>query len=378
MKLLQQKFLDSVTSLSRVALSVGFDRQIFAFQPRGGISRYFAELIYGLNFCNDVTASCAFRFHRNVHLHEQGLENVQSNKFLRLLPKIGGLCKSRSESLHGYDIVHATFTSGSPYRLKNSKLVCSLFDMIPERYPLLFSRRNPHLNKREWFEHADLILSISNSAADDLEFFQPQLTTPIKVIHLGTSIHQVMPRFPHEINFPFLLFVGKRVFYKNFQILLIALSRLPLKSRPHLICAGGQPFGLQELKILNKLQLYNHVHQFSATDFELAWLYRNAQALLVPSMAEGFSLPLIEAFACNTPVICSDIEVHREVGGEFASFLPGLNGNAWADCLRTLSIESLTRPRQALGDNHYLKLLEYYSQARLSMEHSLAYHLLLG
>jgi len=371
-----QPVLNSYKSRSQSLLRVGFDRQIFAFQPQGGISRYFAELISGCNSLDDLNAVCAFRFHRNTHLDAQQLANVRSNQFLRLVPKIGGFCKSRSCSLLDLDIVHATFTSGSPYRLRNAKLVCSLFDMIPERYPLLLPRRNPHLNKIEWFERSDLILSISNAAADDLSFFFPRLKTPIKVIHLGTSIHNIAPSFSSPIEFPFWLYVGKRVFYKNLQTLLIALSRAQIKSMPHLICAGGKPFNRQELDFLKKLNLEHQVHQLPVNDFELAWLYRNAEAVLVPSMAEGFSLPLIEAFACNTPVICSDIEVHREVGGEFANFLPGLNSNAWADFLTSNSTGCLTKPKQALGSHKYQILLDYYSQARISSEHSLAYHML--
>lgn len=371
-----QRLLNNEKNQFQIPLRVGFDRQIFAFQPQGGISRYFAELISGCNSLDYLTAICAFRFHRNMHLDAQKLSNVRSNQFLRLVPKIGGFCKSRSCSLLDLDIVHATFTSGSPYKLRNAKLVCSLFDMIPERYPLLLPHRNPHLNKIEWFERSDLILSISNAAADDMSFFLPKLKTPIKVIHLGTSIHNIAPSFSTPIEFPFWLYVGKRVFYKNLQTLLIALSRVQIKSLPHLICAGGKPFNRQELDLLKKLNLEHQVHQLPVNDCELAWLYRNAEAVLVPSMAEGFSLPLIEAFACNTPVICSDIEVHREVGGEFANFLPGLNSNAWADFLTNNSTSCLTKPKQALGSHKYQILLDYYSQARILSEHGLAYHML--
>jgi glycosyltransferase involved in cell wall biosynthesis len=245
--------------------------------------------------------------------------------------------------------------------------------MIPERYPLLLPRRNPHLNKSEWFERSDLILSISNSAADDMAFFFPKIKTPIKVIHLSTSIHNIVPSLQNPINFPFWLYVGKRVFYKNFQTLLIALCRVKTRYMPHLICAGGKPFSRQERELFKKLNLEQQIHQMPVNDFQLAWLYRNAEAVLVPSMSEGFSLPLIEAFACNTPVICSDIEVHREVGGEFATFLPGLNSNAWADFLTSESTRNLVKPKKALGDHNYQILLGYYSQNRISSEHSLAY-----
>ncbi|NCX93706.1 MAG: hypothetical protein EBX40_03410 [Gammaproteobacteria bacterium] len=64
------------------------------------------------------------------------------------------------------------------------------------------------------------------------------------------------------------------------------------------------------------------------------------------------------------------------MGVEFAHFLPGLNSNAWADFLSSNSTGCLTKPKQALGCHKYQFLLDYYSQARISSEHSLAYHML--
>lgn len=53
--------------------------------------------------------------------------------------------------------------------------------------------------------------------------------------------------------------------------------------------------------------------------------------MLVPSLAEGFSLPLIEALACDTPVVAFDLEVYLEVARGFATFLLPLNAKSWVD-----------------------------------------------
>jgi len=65
----------------------------------------------------------------------------------------------------------------------------------------------------------------------------------------------------------------------------------------------------------------------------LAAAYRNAAVLLMPSEAEGFGLPMIEAMACGTCVIASDIPVLREVGGDAAIYCPVGDLEAWKDAI---------------------------------------------
>jgi glycosyltransferase involved in cell wall biosynthesis len=63
----------------------------------------------------------------------------------------------------------------------------------------------------------------------------------------------------------------------------------------------------------------------------LAALYRRAALLVMPSEVEGFGLPVIEAMACGTPVIASDLPVLREVGGDATVFRPVGDVEAWRD-----------------------------------------------
>jgi glycosyltransferase involved in cell wall biosynthesis len=63
-----------------------------------------------------------------------------------------------------------------------------------------------------------------------------------------------------------------------------------------------------------------------------AW-YGGAGAFVFPSKQETFGLPVLEAMACGTPVIASDIPVHREIAGEGALFFPPLDAHALADAL---------------------------------------------
>lgn len=280
-------------------------------------------------------------------------------------------------------IIHATFYGGSPYRLApHQRLVSSLFDLTPERHPehfLLPGLRSPHANKKQWLAASDLILSISQASADDLCFFQPDLNTPIKIIHLATQIDSVTPQAVQElVGRRFWLLVGKRHAYKNGLTLFRALERLKSQpDQPLLVCAGGGGWNRREKTLLQGTGLEQRVIQRATLDHELAWMYRHAEAVLVPSMAEGFSLPLIEALVCNTPVVASDVEAHREVSGSYAMLLPALNADAWSEALDHMSKNPLLRPQEALGEIQYHNTCRYYRMQRLVTEHINAYRALI-
>jgi glycosyltransferase involved in cell wall biosynthesis len=76
----------------------------------------------------------------------------------------------------------------------------------------------------------------------------------------------------------------------------------------------------------------------------LAALYRRAALVLQPSDAEGFGLPVAEALACGTPVLASDLEVLREVGGAAATYAPVADVPAWADAALSLLSERRAAP----------------------------------
>ncbi len=81
-------------------------------------------------------------------------------------------------------------------------------------------------------------------------------------------------------------------------------------------------------------------HVFEASGLStggLAELVAGARALLMPSFAEGYGIPIVEALTVGTPVLASDIPVHREVAGQRARFIDPLDGPAWLDAIENLS-----------------------------------------
>jgi glycosyltransferase involved in cell wall biosynthesis len=353
-------------------MRIGFDRQTFTIQKYGGISRYFSDLYLGLLKQPGIEADLLFRRHQNAYLGEQGIG-------MRLHP-FAAKCYMKAMvnyKLHipissSEDIHHSTYYLGLPQKTDgHTKLVSTLYDMTPELFPQFF-KINPHFNKLEWFKASDLIISISDSAAADLTFFHPALANRIRRIHLYSGFDaespQTKPKAIRQEDNPYMLFVGERRSYKNGTMLVRAFAASEPKRHGYkLVFAGGGAFSQEEHADIDRLGITSNVQQMEANDRELWFLYRHAKAVLVPSMAEGFSLPLVEGLIADVPVICSDIPVHREIAGDFAELINTLQYQDWAETLKTIPKQK--RPSQRLGLKAYCDKCQYFSKERMVKQH---------
>lgn len=129
---------------------------------------------------------------------------------------------------------------------------------------------------------------------------------------------------------PYLLHVGSCIARKRIDVLLDVFARVrAARPRLRLIQAGGEWTRTQQEQI-RRLGIGSAVEQIRCTDrTTLAKLYRRAELVLVTSEAEGFGLPVIEALACGSAVIASDIPSLREVGGDAVVYCPVGNIDAW-------------------------------------------------
>jgi glycosyltransferase involved in cell wall biosynthesis len=147
---------------------------------------------------------------------------------------------------------------------------------------------------------------------------------------------------------PWVLHVGSCIARKRIDVLLdaVALAREAIPEL-RLLKVGGEWSTDHRMRI-DRHGLAGAITQVSRLSrVELADLYRQAGAVLVPSEAEGFGLPVIEALACGAPVVASDIPALREAGGSAAIYAPVGDVAAWANAVAKLLIDPAAAPPRA-------------------------------
>ena len=120
----------------------------------------------------------------------------------------------------------------------------------------------------------------------------------------------------------YILFTGTIEPRKNLSTLLQALLKLKHAGIViPLVIAGSRGWGLRANSSALRNELGSQVHEIGYVDTsELPGLYRAAQLFVFPSLAEGFGLPLLEAMASGTPILCSDIPVFHEIGHDLPNY----------------------------------------------------------
>lgn len=287
---------------------VVFGPEIWSLQSEGGISRYFQELFHGLSgfhikgkiLANDLD---------NSRLNGEMYEGFQILNLDSSINPYTEISTHLSQNLK-QNILHPTYYSRNLSKLHRSrpKVVITVFDMISE----LFPERKPRFRrfideKKDSVDHADHILTISQQTKKDLMNIYGVPEEKITVTYLGTNLNL----FPEVQSFTptsnsYILYVGKRGGYKNFENFISAYSGSRyLKSNFSIVAIGGGKFSSREFKFLEKLGVEGKIHQANLEDSLLAMYYRNAACLVYPSLYEGFGLPPVEAMSLNCPVLAS-------------------------------------------------------------------------
>jgi len=202
---------------------------------------------------------------------------------------------------------------------------------------------------------ADRVIAVSSSTASDLENEMPFAADKIRTITLGNSVmgkHQPRSALASlGVDTPYFLFVGTLEPRKNLGRLLEAFSRLPPKvvGGAVMAIAGGAGWGNVNIDdLINKWCLKSRVRKLGyVSDQQLSTLYEHALFLAMPSLYEGFGLPLLEALSRGVPVLTSDISSMPEVGGDACVLVSPNNVDSIANGLANLLGDSALRLKLA-------------------------------
>jgi len=292
----------------------------------------------------------------------KALETLLHSTFLRRVPN--GLPKSnRLKEAAAIPTVYLNTSHGRLYRksvlrwLDKTRIPAVFFvhDLIPIEYPQFNRPREPA-------RHAARLATISRYATHVLvnsEVTRESLaqylcarrmrTPPVSVLPLGVDQRFRNTIMAPEISTPYFVMLSTIEPRKNHYLLLRIWQKWIAAeghSAPRWVILGRR--GWQNETVFALLDetgsLNTHVLECGAlSDAQVGSLMRGARALLSPSFAEGFGLPVAEALAAGTPVIVSDIAAHREVGGDFAEYLDPDDESGWLQILREYAHQSSAR-----------------------------------
>lgn len=348
-------------------MKISFDHQIFTHQSYGGISRYFVRLAHNLDELGD-TVNIVAPIHRNRYLRDlpeaivHGLEfnkfPAKSTRFILMMNN--QLSKNKFRRLDA-DILHETYYSANSLTQSVGARIVTVHDMIHEIYSKDFPAWDrTSKNKRIAINRADHIICISNSTKNDLCNLFNVSEDKISVVHHGLERlvdlpHSSKPQFSNSR--PFLLYVGSRWGYKNFERMLRAVASRPaLINYFDIVAFGGGQFNAKELSLISKLEYGpNAVRHISGGDDVLCNLYAQAMAFVYPSLYEGFGLPPLEAMAFDCPVVVSNSSSLPEVVGDAGAYFNPLDIEAQADAISRVVYDDVYRKilidagRQRLG-----------------------------
>ena len=308
-----------------------YDHQIFTTQKYGGISRYFYELINQYSLSSDADTQLPLLFSNNHYIedgrligHVKFMPQVNFRGKVRAMDMVNKANMISKLKKQDFDIFHPTYYD--PYFLKylgNKPFVLTVYDMIHEKFSDMFSPADKTTEqKRLLVEKATKIIAISQSTKKDLiEFFGTD-ESKIEVVYLGNSMFpKPNSNIGFEIPKKYLLFVGSRGGYKNFERFIKSVANLLEQDKElFVVCAGGGKFGSSEMQLFSDLGIAGQVLQYSLDDESLAYFYKNALAFIFPSLYEGFGIPVLESFACGCPLICSNTSSLPEIAGDGAFY----------------------------------------------------------
>lgn len=266
----------------------------------------------------------------------------------RLLPTRRGVGSApRAKAVYVQASPHHLTNQGKVQRIlarERAKFACLVHDLIPIEFPEYARPSGAALHRRRIETVAAAIAqtggaAIVNSAATG-RALQPWLApgTPVHVALLGTEALPHAAPEPAADGRPYFVCLGTIEPRKN-HLLLLHLWRhlaetLPANEVPRLVVIGRR--GWENEQIVDMLErcpaLVGHVEELGGCpDARLSALLRGARALVMPSFAEGYGMPVAEALSVGTPAICSDLAALREVGGDVPDYLDPLDGPGWKE-----------------------------------------------
>ena len=384
-------------------MKILYDYQIFTKQNYGGVSRYFYELMDNLR-AHKIDIEIPINYSKNIYIKEAdflsrplkgyteykdflfGLRPKGKAKIYKLLQKLNFIKNAETANQkisieclkkQNFDIFHPTYYDS--YFLKyigKKPFVLTIYDMIHETYPELFSADNKIARQKKILaQKADKIIAISENTKKDIIKFIGINEDKIQVIHLGSSINRqennlkintdLLKKLPEK----YILFVGNRASYKNFDNFSKALIPLfKINKKLNAVCAGGGEFSDKEINFFKTFNITDKFRQYSVNDSDMTLLYKNALVFVFPSLYEGFGLPILEAFNCGCPVAASNRGSLPEIAGNAAAYFNPEDISSITDAINNIIADDGTKEKMKKNGFEQLKKFSWEKTAEKTLD----------
>jgi glycosyltransferase involved in cell wall biosynthesis len=241
---------------------------------------------------------------------------------------------------------------------RRGPMVVTIHDVAPLAMPELLGnaikRAYAKLLIERAVKQASAILCVSDFTRSELSTRLHVPAGKITVTSPGLDTHWPATAPPHleADGLPYLLYVGNVKPNKNLTLLLEAFTAVQDRLPHRLVLAGKfQGFGTGDAAVLRQAQTLGDRARFAGevSDAELQRLYAGAAALVLPSLYEGFGLPLLEAMRLGCPVLCSTAGSLPEIGGDAAFYFDPHSAAGLAACLLRVDNASAMDNLRTLG-----------------------------
>jgi glycosyltransferase involved in cell wall biosynthesis len=224
------------------------------------------------------------------------------------------------------------------------KRVFFIHDLLPITHAESFrpNARIWHMQKIDFaLKHGAALIVNSRETLHQLTEHARRICTPLPptvAALLAPGLRKTAPA-QRPIAEPYFVILGTIEPRKNHWLLLQIwrklIERAPTEA-PKLVVIGQR--GWECENVVDLLERCEPLRGFviehsSCTDFELNNYLYHAQALLFPTFAEGYGMPLVEALTLGVPAIVSDLQVFREIAGDIPEYIDPLDGIRWAELI---------------------------------------------
>jgi len=300
----------------------------------------------------------------------QMLQSIQSHLDPRLTTHVADVNRSsRSRNLWYYlrlpalaaqlrvDMVHLSFPMPCNGSAFHCPTILTLHDMYPYEIPLNFGFPKFVLNRlalRQCLRNVDVITCVSEATRARLKQYAGarvwQKSVQIYNYPMTAPVPSSQSPIPGWKGEPFLLCIAQHRRNKNILTLIQAFDRLlrsgQISSHTQLVVIGIRgPESKAIDRLTSRSSLTTNIHLLEGlSEPELQWCYLHCEALVAPSLTEGFGAPVAEGLLAGCRIVCSDIPAHREIGEGYCRFVA--LGDDSAEAFAVAIASALREPKQ--------------------------------